>query len=451
MKKSFIVILSMLFVLGLTVSAFAIHAEIPAETQAVVAKGKTQITLGGSLRFRGFFQTNASDFDDDIGDNVSLYETRVRLKLHAQVTPNTQGLVELRDSKLSGDDDQTWGDPGLRTDNRGVYRKGGNPLGRDDYDLTFIQAWLQHTGSGLLGFPAGIKIGHMPLALGNGLFYSHTKNGEDAILLFADPMDALHVAFVMAKFEEGSTTASDDTTAYVALFNYTADNFTVGGDVSMVDDKALSTQNTTLWNFGFRGDTTVAGFKIKGDVEIQTGEAKGTSVFGTDADFSGFAFLAGVDYDIDNISLGLQYAYGSGDDNPGDNDTETFINALDNTWKKNYSPWIYEYRVPGGTGLSQTGISNTQSIRATIGAKVTPALSGKLYFWKLDVPETAPGVDDDAGWEIDWTGQYEIDTNLTYFIEGGYLFAGDFYKQFATPGKDPDNPWAFRHGIILSF
>jgi hypothetical protein len=450
MRKSFVLIVSMIFVLGLAASAFAIHAEIPAETQAAVAKGKTQITLGGSLRVRGFYQNN-TDFDDNIADHLSLYESRVRLNLHAQVTPNAEVMFELRDSKMSGDDDQTWGSPGNFSDNRGLYRKGGNPLGNDDTDLTFIQAWLQYTGSGLLGIPAGIKIGHMPLALGNGLFYSHTKNGEDAILLFADPSDVLHLSFITARLEEGSTTANDDATYYAALFNYSADMFTVGGDVTLVDDKAISTSNTKLWNIGFRGDTTINGFMIKGDVEIQTGEAKGASAFGTDADFSGWAFLAGVDYNIDNISLGLQYAYGSGDDNPSDNDTETFVTALDNTWKKNYSPWIYEYRVPSGTGMTQTGIANTQSIRATVGAKVTPELSGKLYVWKLDVPETVAGVDDDAGWEIDWSGQYKIDRNLTYFIEGGYLFAGDFYKQFTTGGKAPDDPWAFRHGIILSF
>jgi len=39
MKKYLALALGVLFTLGFAASAFAIHAEIPAETQAVVAKG----------------------------------------------------------------------------------------------------------------------------------------------------------------------------------------------------------------------------------------------------------------------------------------------------------------------------------------------------------------------------------------------------------------------------
>jgi len=48
-KKTFAGIAAVLFVLSFAASAFAIHAEIPAESQAVVGKGTTQITLGGEL------------------------------------------------------------------------------------------------------------------------------------------------------------------------------------------------------------------------------------------------------------------------------------------------------------------------------------------------------------------------------------------------------------------
>jgi hypothetical protein len=67
------------------------------------------------------------------------------------------------------------------------------------------------------------------------------------------------------------------------------------------------------------------------------------------------------------------------------------------------------------------------------------------------------------GWEIDAKVTYQIDTNLVYYVEGGYLIAGDFYKNH-TRGKDsgtnfgdndrsadPDNAYTVRHGIILSF
>ena len=47
MKKFLAIILGTIFVLSFAATAFAIHAEIPSETQAVVAKGTTQITIDG--------------------------------------------------------------------------------------------------------------------------------------------------------------------------------------------------------------------------------------------------------------------------------------------------------------------------------------------------------------------------------------------------------------------
>ena len=95
MKKSLLIVLSMLLVMGFATTVFAVHAEIPAETQSVVAKGATQITLGGSIRFRGETKVNTGDFLDDRADNFSGYDGRVRLSVDCQVSPNTMGRIQL--------------------------------------------------------------------------------------------------------------------------------------------------------------------------------------------------------------------------------------------------------------------------------------------------------------------------------------------------------------------
>ena len=310
----------------------------------------------------------------------------------------------------------------------------------------------------------------MPLALGNGLFYSHTKNGEDAIMLHTDPTDGLHVAAILAKLEEGRTRSispgipgngeNDDATYYAGLFDYRTDMYGVRGDIVYLDDQvgvfAGSNEGLQLLNFGLRGDTTIEGFTLRADVEIQSGSENNVPVVG-DVDFEGYAFLVGADYTIDNINLGLQYAYGSGDDDAGDNEQEAFQTVLDNTWKSNYNPFVYEYRTIAGTGLSQTGIANTATIRATVGMSPIPDLNAKLYIWYITVPEedavTWPaGVekDDTAGWEVDLMADYKLGRNLTYFVEAGILFAGDFYKHL-TGTDDPDDPYLIRHGVTLSF
>ena len=61
MKNCLTVILGLIFVLALSESAFAIHAEIPSETRAVAAKDDSRITLGGEVRIRGWYTSNIGD------------------------------------------------------------------------------------------------------------------------------------------------------------------------------------------------------------------------------------------------------------------------------------------------------------------------------------------------------------------------------------------------------
>src|SRR4030065_1332110 len=121
MKKSLLIVLSMLLVMGFATTVFAVHAEIPAETQSVVAKGTTQLTLGGSIRFRGEARVNAGDFLDDRADNMSAYDGRVRLSIDAKVSDNTTGRVHLETGSSDTGDTYTWGDA---SEAKGMYGEG---------------------------------------------------------------------------------------------------------------------------------------------------------------------------------------------------------------------------------------------------------------------------------------------------------------------------------------
>jgi predicted porin len=66
-----------------------------------------------------------------------------------------------------------------------------------------------------------------------------------------------------------------------------------------------------------------------------------------------------------------------------------------------------------------------------------------------DVSINGGPADSDLGWEVDWKGTYKLARNLSYWVEGGYLFTGDAYQ---FPGNvDADNAFALRHGVQLSF
>ena len=60
------------------------------------------------------------------------------------------------------------------------------------------------------------------------------------------------------------------------------------------------------------------------------------------------------------------------------------------------------------------------------------------------------------GTEVDATLTYQVDTNLVYFVEAGYMFAGSAYD-YPTPASadgnntSADNPYGVRHGLSLEF
>ena len=462
MKKYLALILGAVFVLGFAASAFAIHAEIPAESQAVIAKGATQITIGGDIRIRGEFQQNTSDFNDNNADHKTFYDQRIRLDFGAKLSPNTQGFIQIEGggdpsaTNIGGSSVWVWGNPAPNQINTGVYHEGENKKG----DLRILQAWIQHTGSGVLGIPAGVKVGHMPLSLGNALFFDHTLFGDDAVVFFMDPTKELHVGLLTVKLREGSTILNDDSTAYVGLFNYRTKEFGVSGDVTYVDDQNKFGGNTIgtdahLWNFALRGDATFSGLKVKADVEVQTGKITDTGA--SDVKFRGYAFLAGLYYTINPVKLTLEYAYGSG---PGDDPTKfkMFVTALSQTYySTNVNTYLYNYRTITAAGSQFAGIANTQYVKLNADANVAKDLRLEL---ELDWLRAAKnnvvsiggvhtlGDSKDIGVELDGRVTYTIDRNLKYWVEGGYLFAGNFWK---TAAKSPDDVYAIRHGIQLSF
>ena len=100
--------------------------------------------------------------------------------------------------------------------------------------MNINEAWILYTGSGLLGFNSGLKIGHMPLALGQKEFFDHTKFGDDAIVFFMDPTKQLHVGLLTVKFSEnfsGIGNANLDNTndldGYVAFATFKVDDATL--------------------------------------------------------------------------------------------------------------------------------------------------------------------------------------------------------------------------------
>lgn len=475
MKKYLVLVLGMLFVLGFTASAFAIHSEIPSETQAMVAKGETQVTMGGELRVRGWYLKNASGdrralSNPSDSNSQAWYDQRVRLSLNIETSKNTSGFIMLESNTGSStqSDTYTWGSLNQ------------TPSGSGYSDLTFLEAWILYKGTGL-GMPAGIKIGHMPLALSEKQFLDHTKFGDDAIVVFADPTKQLHVGVLTTKFSEASVASQasgvqNDINGYVALAVYKINaNNSVGINYTYVDDQTGATL-ANLQNIGLHANGKAGIVSYKAEFDKQFGDAPDGNGDGFPDRWKGYGFMAGVGVTpVPVVTIRGEYAFGSGD-NVGktDSDNEAFATTLGNDI---HYTQIFEYTTADpGTGVSSSagrshGISNVTYYRAGIDVNPTKDLSASFDYFILranktygagttTIGERAPNSHN-IGTEYDVKVSYKLDKNLTYFVMGGYLDTGGWWStngQLAAntykgmPAVSNDKPITqVMHGLTLSF
>lgn len=478
MKKYLALILGVLFVLSFAASAFAIHAEIPAETQSVVATGTTQITLGGEIRTRGWWTSNL--FDNTISDktpDAAWYDERVRLSVDAVVAPGVEGFVQLETTSAFAGDKYEWGtgQDTFTQENGGShtttgYKNSSGLLGSNSkpaatFDI--LQSWIVYSGQGLLGFNSGLKIGHMPLKLAYGEFFDNTQYGDDAIVFFMSPVKGLEIAFLTFKGSEGNRQVnSDDMDAYVGLVTYKWDDKnTVGINYTYLNGPNTISSGTDvdtstalkLQNLGLHADGNVSGLGYKATVDFQFGSI--TFPFPQKTDFKGYAVTAGLNYQFNPVNLRASFALGSGG-TATDTDIKEFTTFNGNI--QNYS-FIYEYQHATTAGFNgivgaapvdgeSAGIANTTyyNIGADFQATKDLKLAADGYYFRAT---KAPfdGVSKNAGWEVDAKLVYALARNLTYQIDAGYYKEGSFFTSPLTYGSDGKGTTALRHMITLSF
>ncbi len=436
MRKILIVFLSALLVVGFSASAFALHGKAGGfEYEPTIVKAKkAMVEIGGSMRFRGWYED--TDFDSDNDEESARYDGRVRLKVEATVSPNTMGVVEIETGGTTNDV-YTWD-----ADNSGatgIYTEGNEKIG----DLTIRQAYVAHQGNAL-GTLAGFKVGHMPVKLGNGLFFNHAKLGDDGIVLWISPSQGTELSFTTLKLREGvNGEDDDDADSYTLMAETSLNGVKLSGDVTYLLDQDPA-EDGTLWNIGLRGEAGLAGLTLRGDLEIQTGEIENAETI----DLEGWAVLVGADAKVGPAKVTAEFAYGDGDD-PDTADYEGFITSLSSGQK--YT-WVYDYRVRTAAGATNTGLNNTWYVKVGASTEAAPGvkIGADLYYLKAveDVSLNGADPDDDLGVELDGKLEYQIDTNLLYFVSGGILFAGDAYD-FAD--NDADNVYSIAHGVVYKF
>jgi hypothetical protein len=443
-----------------TSSAFALHGvkDMFEYTPQVVKSKKAQIEFSGHIRARGELADNNSDFHDNDGlgggdDEKASYDARVNLMMKVTVSPNTMGVIELQSEKHTTDgnsDSYGWGSC---TGAKGTYTAAGNCK---PADISLRQAYIATQGTELLGNLSGFKVGHMPIALGNGQYYNHSEFGDDAIVIWTQPMDNTEIALAIIKGAENGGVAggsADDTDIYALTFTTAAGGANIGGDISFLNDNSSNAGiSTSLWNLGLRADLDLSGVKISIDGNIQSGEVETDGA--ADVDLEGFAIEISASTNVGAIGIHGGIGYGSGNDIDDASSNEMFITSLGNGQDYTY---LYDQKaITAATGASsRTGLANTTYVNVGASTNVNPdvKVSGDLYWLQASEKlSNAAGLDsEDIGWEIDTKITYQIDSNLVWYVEAGYLFADDFYRNVTGATVEPDDAYSVRHGVILTF
>jgi hypothetical protein len=358
------------------------------------------------------------------------------------------------------------------------------------------QAWIQYTGSGLLGVPAGLKVGHQLITLGEKQFLNHERFGDDALVLFVNPTKELTLAAATAKLNEGLyTLPGDDIDAYVlmgtykvnkdntlGLYYFYADNDDLtqafGGAYAATERNGLSFQD-----LGVHANGMLAGILSYAlEVDAQFGKADvqpdATNLISTDdLKYAGYGIYLKGGLKIPDTPLNLRasFAYGSGDQNGlEDGKIKEFQACMgfdSETALARYVHYtqIYERTIAtaallqtlGGSGNifgphRNTGIANTTYFNLGADLAATQNLSLSLDGFLLRASKVGGWEDlvgDDVsksvGWEADFKGSYKLAKNLNYFVEAGYFSPGAFYED--TFVDDRHSVTQVIHGLNLTF
>jgi hypothetical protein len=198
-----------------------------------------------------------------------------------------------------------------------------------------------------------------------------------------------------------------------------------------------------LYNAALGWSGKIGGLSAEFEFNQNFGEAE------TGEDFKGFAAYGLIETKIGAHKPRLLVAYGSGDDDPTDNEIGEFRAARADTafTKLMIDEGFIEEAVPGGSGnLEQDDIGN-----------VTLFQVGNTYqvneIWRTDLSATYLALSEDnvngdkyLGTEINILNRWSLPTkaaDVRLYVDLGYVFSGDAYG--------PDDVWLIEPGVRVWF
>lgn len=371
-----------------------------------------EVTVGGVLQLR------SRNFDNlDFTDTARSADTQTRFKLDVNAkVGDVRGKLQL------WNDFESW--DGLETQGGSVVTNvtGTDALQYDKNTIGIREAWISFD---LPGLPVTVTGGHQLLALGNSWFFRSMHFGSDAWVLSTKVGDNTF-GLVDVKISEGVVASGDDIDAYVVFGAFKLnDDMALGFDVTDVKDRRgdLGTGTTgatgaDLYNVSAHFNGKVGPVALKAQVDFQAGSVESAT---GDVDFSGNQVVVQGSVPIAPVTLNFTVARGSGDDAATGDEIEGMVTALD---VDPHYTFLWEYKT-AGAGAAHQGFSNVTALNVGASFAVSKNLTVGADLWQLAKTETAAGVDDEIGTEVDVKVNWKVADNLAWNWVLGMLKPGD--------------------------
>lgn len=186
------------------------------------------------------------------------------------------------------------------------------------------------------------------------------------------------------------------------------------------------------------GDADLGSFELFGEFAMQHGDQ------GDGVDFKGFAFSGGVDWHADQVVLGFQGDYFTGDDDATDDENNAFIA----NWEGVSDTLIVENEKYGE--LSRLLVGNLQAYKG----KVEVALDAKkrvrvksVYAYYRTNEAVAGSESKKFGQEADLSLSWDYTHNATITLQAGVFKPDDVYR--AQVGTDANDDLIYLMGANL--
>ncbi len=298
------------------------------------------------------------------------------------------------------------------------------------------------------GTPLAFQIGRQDASWGPGFFTK--SDNRDRFKMTAKFGDTIAL-YTYDKFIEvgglHDTASLDDRTQHSAGVISKIADFNVGLIFAAVLNGSNPNVNSTLYG----GDVYAMGKVGPADLKVEVASyfaGEEDLTVGQDVENSGLMAYLGVSIPAGPVTLGLEGAYARGDD-PTTKDKNEGLAKQDFQgpyWSvvlfhnMDQNPWD----AASGTFAGDTNFGNAISGKLSVSAAPMPGLSiyGAALYATRD--KVAAGVDKAMGTEFDLVANYAITPNVSWLIGGGYLVAGDFYK-------DSNNPWGAVSAFTVKF